>query len=67
MQASVYLAFEGDRNSKQSLPECVTDTLNQSGSWNMSSFLVKSVSLTNSIDMFAVLKVFLWARPMCEP
>jgi hypothetical protein len=32
----------------------------------MSSSLVKSVSLTKSTDMFALLKVLLWARPMCE-
>jgi hypothetical protein len=32
----------------------------------MSSFLVESVSLTKSADMFALLKVLLWARPMHE-
>jgi hypothetical protein len=32
----------------------------------MNSFAVKSVSLTRSTDVFALLKVLLWARPMCE-
>jgi hypothetical protein len=32
----------------------------------MSSFLVKSVSLTKSTDIFALLKVLLWAQPMHE-
>jgi hypothetical protein len=32
----------------------------------MSSVLVKSVSLTKSADIFALLKVLLWAGPMHE-